>query len=324
MSFSRKHPYAGLRCPGHDYKSRCIYHIVLKKGLDVPDFSEVIGYVGNHEWPPAIKLSSYGECIAKAISNIKEKFPFTSILRKCIMPDHVHLALFVKEKTEFYLGQIIGEFKRDCSKEFARLDNGKIIYMFIPDYYDTFLTAKNQLKSMLNYISDNPRRHLIRKTHQGWFRSFVITDSLNQYSAYGNWDLLSEFQKVQVKFSRKYSESELNSLKKLWHRTVLNDGILVSPFIHAEEKKVRDWAMANGGVIIYITHQSFPDRYKPSGKLFELCSEGRLLIISYPTNPYEQEYIRSKGVPSRALCKKMNDFALEITTRQFQPLLHFN
>ena len=107
------------------------------------------------------------------------------------------------------------------------------------------------------------------------------------------------------------------------HRTILNDGILVSPFIHAEEKKIRDWAMDNGGVLIYIIHKRFPERYKPSGKLFELCSEGRVLIISYPTNIQEEEYIRNKGVPSRTLCEKMNDFALEIATRQFHPILNF-
>lgn len=293
----------------------------MKKAPAIPDFSGVVGFLDSHEWPPSIQLFSHGEIIAKAISNIKKKFPFTSVLRKCIMPDHVHIALFVKEETEVYLGMIIAELKRNCSREYARLNNGNISYMFLPGYYDTFLTAKGQLKSMLNYISDNPRRHLIRKTHQGWFRCFAVTDGSTKYNAYGNWDLLSEFQKVQVKFSGKYTESEFKSHKKIWHRTVLNDGILVSPFIHPEEKKVRDWAIENGGVIIYITHKPFPERYKPSGKLFDLCAEGRLLIISYPTTIYEQEYIRDKGVPSRALCRKMNDFAYDITTGLFYPLL---
>lgn len=321
MSFSRKRPYAGLRCPGHDYRSRCIYHIVLIKADNIQNFSQIVGFIDSHEWPPAIQLSYAGECIAKAISNLKCKFPFTSILRKCIMPDHVHIAFFVKEATETYLGQIISELKRNCSSEFRTHLGNERIDLFIPGYHDTFLTAKGQLKSMLNYISDNPRRHLIRVNHRGWFRRFAVTDGKDRYEAYGNWDLLSEFQKVRVKFSSKYSTKELESFKKLWYRTVLNDGILVSPFIHAEEKKVRDWAMENGGVLIYITYEQFHERYKPSGKLFELCSEGRLLIISFPPDNSEQEYIRNKGVPPRALCEKMNDLALEITIRKFHPIL---
>ena len=77
MSFSRARKYAGIRCKGHDYRSRCIYHIVLKKADNVSNFSQVVGFVGSHDWPPSIQLSSSGECIAKAISNLKSKFPFT-------------------------------------------------------------------------------------------------------------------------------------------------------------------------------------------------------------------------------------------------------
>ncbi len=237
------------------------------------------------------------------------------------MPDHVHMALFVEEETDIYLGQIITELKKSCSLEYGSICGKDETALFIKGYHDTFLTGKDQLKTMLRYISDNPRRYLVRVNHRGWFRSFYITNGKDRYSAYGNWDLLSEYQKVRVKFSSKYSSSELEGYKRLWFRTILNDGILISPFIHAEEKKVRDWAMDNGGVLIYITYMPFPERYKPSGKLFEICSEGRLLLISYPTNLTEQEYIRKKGVPSRALCEKMNDLALEISTHKFFPIL---
>ncbi|MDE6342680.1 MAG: hypothetical protein K2K93_10200 [Muribaculaceae bacterium] len=293
----------------------------MMKAENIENFSQVVGFIDSHEWPPSIQLTHTGECIAKAISYLKGRFPFTSVLRKCIMPDHVHMALFVKEASEIYLGQIISELKRKCSAELGTYFDNERIDLFIPGYHDTFLTSKGQLKSMLNYISDNPRRHLIRQNHRGWFRRFAVTDGKDRYEAYGNWDLLSEFQKVSVKVSSKYSADELQSFKRLWHRTILNDGILVSPFINAEEKKVRDWAMDYGGAIIYITCEQFPERYKPSGKLFELCSEGRLLMISLPPVPSEQEYIRNKGVPPRSLCEKMNDLALEICTHKFHPII---
>lgn len=318
MSFSRNSKYAGIRCPGHDYRSRCIYHIVLKKADYIPVFSEVVGFVGNHTWPPTVKLSETGQIIANCLSKLKNQFPFISILRKCIMPDHVHIALFVKEESEFHLGQIVAELKRKCSSEFEALthNNGKT-EIFIPGYHDTFLSGNNQLKAMLAYISDNPRRHLVRKLNEGWFHRFTITDGKDRYEAYGNWDLLSEFQKVRVKYSRKYNQAELNIYKKLWHRTILNDGILVSPFIHSEEKKVRDWAIDNGGVLIYITYKPFTDRYKPSGKLFELCSEGRLMIVSFPIDFSEQECIRNHGSPSYTTCQKMNELALKISNNEF-------
>ena len=322
MSFSRKHPNAGVRCPGHDYRSRCIYHIVLNKADRFPDFSEVVGIPDDHRWPPKTALSEVGKIIFEAISNIKSNFPHTSILRRCIMPDHVHFAIFIKEKTDIHLGHIIKKLKRECSSRFEAMGHESEIEFFIPGYHDTFLTGKDQLKKMLAYISDNPRRHLVRKSNPGWFQQFIISspDGQSRYEAYGNWDLLSEFQRVPVKVSRKYSPAELIARKRLWHKTILNDGVLVSPFINPNEKRVRDWAVENGGSLIYLTYKPFPEKFKPQGKMFDLCAEGRLLIIFIPPDEKEAAYIRENGCPSYSNCQRMNSIAKEIADNEFRPL----
>ena len=322
MSFSRKHPNAGVRCPGHDYRSRCIYHIVLNKADRFPDFSEVVGIPDDHRCPPRTALSEVGKIIFEAISNIKSNFPHTSILRRCIMPDHVHFAIFIKEKTDIHLGHIIKKLKRECSSRFEAMGHEPEIEFFIPGYHDTFLTGKDQLKKMLAYISDNPRRHLVRKSKPGWFQQFIISspDGQSRYEAYGNWDLLSEFQRVPVKVSRKYSPSELIARKRLWHKTILNDGVLVSPFINPNEKKVRDWAVENGGSLIYLTYKPFPEKFKPQGKMFDFCAEGRLLIIFIPPDEKEAAYIRENGCPSYSHCQRMNSIAEQIAENEFRPL----
>lgn len=323
MSFSRKHLNAGIRCPGHNYRSRCIYHIVLNKADGFPDFATVVGIPGNRQWPPKTELTPEGEIIHNAISNIKSNFPFASILRRCVMPDHVHFAIFIKEETDIHLGKIIASLKRECSERYEMLGISPEIEFFIPGYHDTFLTGKDQLQKMLAYISDNPRRHLIRKGNPGWFRQFFIStqDGKNRYEAYGNWDLLSDFQRVPVKISRKYTEAELRVWKKLWHTTIINDGVLVSPFINPKEKKVRNWAMENGGSLIYITYKPFPERFKPAGKMFDLCAEGRLLIVAMPGDEKDQEYLRANNSPCYSHCAKMNNLAIAIATQDFQPLL---
>lgn len=322
MNFSRKHPNAGIRCPGHDYRSRCIYHIVLNKADRFPDFSEVVGIPDDHRWPPKTELSDVGKIIFEAISNIKSNFPHTSILRRYIMPDHVHFAIFIKEKTDIHLGHIIKKLKCECSSRFEAMGHEPEIEFFIPGYHDTFLTGKDQLKKMLAYISDNPRRHLVRKSNPSWFQQFIISspDGQSRYEAYGNWDLLSEFQRVPVKVSRKYSPSELIARKRLWHKTILNDGVLVSPFINPNEKKVRDWAIENGGSLIYLTYKPFPEKFKPQGKMFDLCAEGRLLIIFIPPDEKEAAYIRENGCPSYSHCQRMNSIAEEIAEKEFRPL----
>ncbi|MDE6867254.1 MAG: hypothetical protein K2J23_07650, partial [Muribaculaceae bacterium] len=102
--------------------------------------------------------------------------------------------------------------------------------------------------------------------------------------------------------------------------TILNDGVLVSPFINPAEKKVRDWAIDNGGSLIYLTYKPFPEKYKPQGKMFDLCAEGRLLIIFIPPDEKEAEHIREKGSPSYSHCRKMNSIAKEIADLDYHPL----
>lgn len=320
MSYSRERPNAGRRCPGHDYRSKCIYHIVLQKAEGFPLQSEVAGFPGNHQWPPCVRRSVEGEIIKNEIYALKNVFPFTSVIRQCVMPDHVHFALNIKEATDVHLGSIIAELKRKCSEAYEKLGHEPGVLFFTPGYHDTFLSGAGQLQAMLAYISDNPRRHLVRKGAPGWFRRFVIGSPYGseRFEAYGNWDLLEEPHRVAVKVSRKYSPQELIAHKHHWLDTVNNDGVLVSPFINPAEKRCRDWAIENGGAFIYLTYAPFGERFKPQGRLFELCSQGRLLIVSVPPDEKAREYIRANGHPPYSFCQRMNALAAEIAAHPFR------
>lgn len=73
--------------------------------------------------------------------------------------------------------------------------------------------------------------------------------------------------------------------------------MLVSPFVNPEEKKYRDKAIENGNGLIIIVDYTFTERAKPYKALFDLCEEGRLLIISteeYATSPHGMQYARAQ------------------------------
>lgn len=269
----RARPNAGIRCPGHDYTERCIYHIVLNKAPGIADFSRVTGKVGEATDPPRSELSETGRVVDNALSGLRAHFPYISILRRCIMPDHVHFAIFVKEKTNLHLGLIVKKLKNDCF-------GGK--KLFVDGYYDTFLAARGQLPRMLDYICDNPRRYLLRQQNRGFFVRGVITDGAQTLETFGNIDLIAEPQLEAVRISRRFTPEQLIAKKRRWLLTVRNDGVLVSPFVSESERKVRDWAMANGGALIILTERRFGERYKPSGAYFDLCAQGRLLEVSLP------------------------------------------
>lgn len=314
MSYSRERYNAGKRASWHDYRDRSIYHIVLNKNAGIPDFSVITGIPGDRQWAPKAVPSFLGRVIGEAISSLKHVYPFTSILRRCIMPDHVHMVLYVKEKTDVHLGELIKFIKNRCYDTLTADGLNREMQVFADNYHDTFLVFRGQLQRMLDYVSDNPRRHLVRQQYPSWFQRFVISDGKDSFEAYGNWDLMVEPVVTPVRAGREFRKNEI-AYKQLWVRTVLNDGILVSPFINEMEKRVRDWAVDNGGALIYIVPDEFGERYKPSGVLFDLCAEGRLMLVSVPALP---EYA---GLPEnlafRKHCLRMNDVAAAIAAGTF-------
>ncbi len=129
------------------------------------------------------------------------------------------------------------------------------------------------------------------------------------YAAYGNFQLLRNLFMEQVVVHRKDNLTKRDADRMRWLHTGLNGGVLVSPFISPDEKSVREEAESSGSKTILIVHEAFGERFKPSGHDFELCTDGRLLIISlgYP----------SGTVLSRKICLDMNSLAYTLSNTPF-------
>lgn len=160
---------------------------------------------------------------------------------------------------------------------------------------------EGQLDKMLNYVSDNPRRRFLRRMNPYFNkRRHIIDGNGNEYETYGNLSLLDDTDIEAVRISSKFSAEELRQRKLNWKRTVENCGVLASPFISEAEKKVRDWALENGGCLIYIETNGLGPCFTPKGRLHELCCEGRLLIVA-PTT-----HLTAKTPLLRRQCETMN------------------
>lgn len=222
------------------------------------------------------------------------------------MPEHIHFVIFVEESGRCNLSEIISRFKVSVGQRWAEI-NGKHIPVFEDGYHDRILLKKGQLKKMLRYVSDNPRRRLERIQMRGFHSRHRLADiEGNIYEAYGNIHLLEDSDIEAVKISRSYPNDLLRKKKLTWKRNVENCGVLASPFISAAEKKVRDWCIDNGGRMILIEENGFGERYSPKGKLHDLCSQGRLLIVA-PAHHSTQKVTLSKD-----FCESLNELASDI------------
>ena len=116
-----------------------------------------------------------------------------------------------------------------------------------------------------------------------------------QWDAYGNIQLFHNPFKDAVVCHRR--DAGFKSVEKAhhdsWMHTASNGGVLISAFISPKEKDIRREVEEIGGKIILVSNEAFHERYKPSGKNFNLCEQGRLLILApnYNLPPDRQTFL---------------------------------
>ena len=174
--------------------------------------------------------------------------------------------------------------------------------IFRRGYCDKPLYDNRSLDNWYAYIKLNPHRLAMRLQYPQFFqRVRKLKIETKEYEAYGNLFLFRNPDKVSVKIRRKFTLEEKAQKKASWLWEASRGTVLVSPFISQEEKAIRVEAEAAGAAVILIAHEAFPERFKPAAYDFNLCSGGRLLIISLGLPP--------KPPLTREICQRMNALA---------------
>lgn len=243
-----------------------------------------------------------GKIIEKNLRNFYALNPSIRLLQYCIMPDHVHLLIFVTSHIELHLGKYISKLKILIYQEYREI-TGCEDSVFEEDFYDCILYRNRTLDTLYRYLRDNPRRLAVRRAHPEFFRRVnKLKIGEKYYQAYGNFQLLECPFKEQVVVHRADTPEVRERNRQGWLYAAANGGLLVSPFISQAEKAIRTEADEAGGRFIYITNQPLAERYKPSGRDFELCESGRMLIVSANID----------GDLNRTACLAMNSLAESI------------
>lgn len=304
-----KHSYT-RRCHGHDYRAPFIYHIILSKAEGCENFGSVKGDAKITPGNPGcayIERSILGNIIQKATKELPKDFPIIQLYQYCVMPDHVHILLRVLQRSEmhlgFYITKLKGKIRQEYSQQIGRDLTSEEI--FKPNYCDKPLTRRRSLDGLFRYIRENPHRLAMRRQYPEFFsRVRKLKIGEHEYEAYGNLFHFRNPDKAAVKISRSFTEEEKARKREYWLQDASSGTTLVSPFISKDEKAIRSEAEKLGANIILITHEAFPERFKPAKHDFDLCSAGHLLIISLG--------LPAKTELTRDLCQRMNALAAEI------------
>ncbi|MBQ3961808.1 MAG: transposase [Muribaculaceae bacterium] len=304
------------RCEFHDYTSRSIYMITIAVEGRHPILGTLCGPDGNHHMP-RVEASPVGEIVKEIWNNIPKYYQQIKPIRLQLMPDHMHGILFVTQPMNKHLGHVIKGFKAGCNKAFRELSatmspittTSQPTHLWEEGYHDRILTGDNQLKKMIDYLIDNPRRLWIKQNNPDYFKTYHnITIADQQVSAMGNIFLLHAPNKVAVKVSRDITDEQLDIKTNQLIKMAQQGTILVSPCISKGEKHIFRIAYEMGYSTIVIQENGFSKFAKPTGKRFNACAQGKLLIIA--TGQHHNQTIPH----TREISNKLNHLAAIIAT----------
>ncbi len=300
------------RADWHDYYSKCIYMVTLMKMPGIPSFSHIKGCLDQNRIKAWSEHSRIGQILRRNFVSISNYFPEVKPHQYIIMPDHAHLIFEVMKKTEYHFGEVVRIYKKHCSNEYiemlGRYGFEFTGHLFRDGYNDRILRGKGQLNALYDYVRDNPRRLYLKQSYPQYFQNALMCVAGGEtFGVYGNICLLDFPEKVVVRFSRSFSEQELARRDFIYKEVIRSGGVLVSPFIHPNEKRYLHMALENGGRVIYITANGFHSRWKPSKSLMDPSAEGRILFVG------SAEFSASAPVLKRDSAMRMNDLADKIS-----------
>ena len=316
--------------PGKAWKGVGIYHITLV----VPSREPLLGSLvipDNDAKQARVERTKLGNALIEKLLNHPTYYPEVQIVQYCLMPDHLHVILYVKQPMKQTFNMVVRSLWQ-AAKKLGRayntpsinpesdsgLTNGENTDAPFPIFTERPfvrpMSHKGQLQTMIHYVQMNPQRLATRRLMLGFFRvQEGIEIAGRKYRGIGNAALLQTARYAPVHVRRTMvDEAEHGDNKRL--RDYMNgcvidarNGIvMVSPFISQQEKEVMDVLIKEKHPIIYIADNGFRDYYKPGDGLFDAVAEGRLLILS----PWE--YDEQKRHVTRAECVAMNQMAEEI------------
>ena len=185
----------------------------------------------------------------------------------------------------------------DAPVHFARIfaRRGSIWQQDAAYYHERILHAPGQLRRMIDYVKDNPRRLWIKSHNPELFRLHRRTEAAGlSFTSMGNHFLLDWPDKQVVEMSRSATNDEVQERLRKVLAAAHNGTVTYTAAISKGEQIIARTLREQGYPLVVLLNDGFPKEgsphecyYKPGGVYFEACSKGQLLLLE----PIEQTFL---------------------------------
>ena len=339
MAFYKPRPVDPLRHhreKGWDYRGRAIYHFTLPVEGRYPLFGTLEGESAETAF---VRLNPYGQRVCQMLSRLaqfyKDKGYALKVLAQMVMPDHVHLVIQVLAPLPQSIGAVVRGFKSGCTKvykeefyesgenaaelqgaapmqkhsqqdaaapmHFARIfaGRGSIWQQDKAYYHERILHAPGQLRRMIDYVKDNPRRLWLKTHHPDLFRMHRDTVLRGlPFTSLGNHFLLDWPDRQLVEISRSADSTFIEHRQEEALAAAYNGAVTYTAAISKGEHLIARTIREHGFPLVVLLADGFPAEgspherfYKPGGVYFEASSKGLLLLLEPKESIYENPTI---------------------------------
>ena len=308
------------RCEEHDYYAPCIYEITVSlENWQTQALGKiVVDAVDGRGVPTAAHCEKtvLGQAVADCWESIPKYYPEAKIICTQVMPEHFHGLIWVQKRTGHHLGQMIKGFKVGCNKAARVLAPATLspqAGLWKDGFTDVILRHEGQLKNMFDYLAENPLRRAIKSARAGLFKSTRQIEVKGLwFNALGNDELLAG-NLLQVQCSRRdfryarvpkpgggmkiardddgapkreFASEQFAAKVERLLAAAENGATLISPCVSDGEREIARLALNRGHKLIAMRNRGFAPLEKPSGRWFDACAAGRLLLLAPAAWPY--------------------------------------
>ena len=200
-----------------------------------------------------------------------------------------------------------GGAKRGTGEEalvqFARIFAGRgSIWEQNPAYYhERILHAPGQLRRMIDYVKDNPRRLWLKSHHPDLFKLHRRTEADGLlFTSLGNHFLLDWPDRQMVELSRSATDEQIAEKLRSVMAAAHNGAVTYTAAISKGEKVIARTLREQGYPLVVLLNDGFPKEgtpherfYKPGGVYFEACSKGLLLLLEPGEETFLENTVRT-------------------------------
>ena len=314
---------------GWDYRGRAIYHFTLPVEARYPLFGVLEGESAEKAF---VRLNPFGRQVCRMLSGLaqfyEKKGYALKVLTQMVMPDHVHLVIQVLEPLPQSIGAVVRGFKSACTKiykeeyfssgenaakvhgegeeapvHFARIfaGRGSIWQQDPAHYHERILHAPGQLRRMIDYVKDNPRRLWLKTRNPDLFRLHRHTEVHGlSFTSMGNHFLLDWPDRQAVEVSRSAVANQVEERLRTVLAAAHNGTVTYTAAISKGEQRIARTLREQGYPLVVLLNDGFPKEgspheryYKPGGVYFEACSKGQLLLLEPTEQVFQDAGIQS-------------------------------